>query len=229
MLPENAKQIISNAEEKMQDSIDFLEEDLKTYRVGKANPSIFNNVVVDYYGSATPLNQVASITTPDAKTITIQPWERSLIGKIEKAILDANLGLTPSNNGEIIRCVVPALTEERRKDLIKKAKAAGENAKVVIRNARRDAVDQLRRPRRLPPSQKMPRRREKRKSRRLPTRRSRQSIPSSPQKRKRSLPFNLPFGEISEAWNGLSDSAPVSLFFRKNPYICSRYGKYTIF
>ncbi|MBQ9175224.1 MAG: ribosome recycling factor, partial [Bacteroidales bacterium] len=98
---------------------------------------------VDYYGSATPLNQVASITTPDAKTITIQPWERSLIGKIEKAILDANLGLTPSNNGEIIRCVVPALTEERRKDLIKKAKAAGENTKVVIRNARRDAVDQL--------------------------------------------------------------------------------------
>ena len=143
MLPENAKQIITAAEEKLQDSIDFLEEDLKTYRVGKANPSIFNNVVVDYYGSPTPLNQVASITTPDAKTITIQPWERSLIGKIEKAILDANLGLTPSNNGEIIRCVVPALTEERRKDLIKKAKAAGENAKVVIRNARRDAVDQL--------------------------------------------------------------------------------------
>lgn len=143
MLPENAKQIITAAEEKMQDSIDFLEEDLKTYRVGKANPSIFNNVVVDYYGSPTPLNQVASITTPDAKTITIQPWERALIGKIEKAILDANLGLTPSNNGETIRCVVPALTEERRKDLIKKAKAAGESSKVVIRNARRDAVDQL--------------------------------------------------------------------------------------
>ena len=143
MLPENAKQIINKSEEKMQDAIDFLEEDLKTYRVGKANPSIFNNVVVDYYGSSTPLNQVASITTPDAKTITIQPWERNLIGKIEKAILDANLGLTPSNNGEVIRCVVPALTEERRKDLIKKAKAAGENAKVVIRNVRRDAVDQL--------------------------------------------------------------------------------------
>lgn len=143
MLPENAKQIINKSEEKMQDAIDFLEEDLKTYRVGKANPSIFNNVVVDYYGSPTPLNQVASITTPDAKTITIQPWERNLIGKIEKAILDANLGLTPSNNGEVIRCVVPALTEERRKDLIKKAKAAGENAKVVIRNVRRDAVDQL--------------------------------------------------------------------------------------
>mgnify|MGYP002620630896 CR=1 FL=1 len=143
MLPENAKQIINKSEEKMQDAIDFLEEDLKTYRVGKANPSIFNNVVVDYYGSPTPLNQVASITTPDAKTITIQPWERNLIGKIEKAILDANLGLTPSNNGEVIRCVVPALTEERRKDLIKKAKSAGENTKVIIRNARRDAVDQL--------------------------------------------------------------------------------------
>ena len=143
MLPENAKQIINNSEEKMQDAIDFLEEDLKTYRVGKANPSIFNNVVVDYYGSPTPLNQVASITTPDAKTISIQPWERTLIGKIEKAILDANLGLTPSNNGEVIRCVVPALTEERRRDLIKKAKAAGENTKVIIRNARRDAVDQL--------------------------------------------------------------------------------------
>jgi len=143
MLPENAKQIINKSEEKMQDAIDFLEEDLKTYRVGKANPSIFNNVVVDYYGSPTPLNQVASITTPDAKTIVIQPWERNLIGKIEKAILDANLGLTPSNNGEVIRCVVPALTEERRKELIKKAKAAGENTKVIIRNARRDAVEQL--------------------------------------------------------------------------------------
>ena len=127
----------------MQDTVDFLEEDLKTYRVGKANPSIFNGVTVDYYGSPTPLSQVSSIATPDAKTITIQPWERNLIGKIEKAILDANLGLTPSNNGEIIRCVVPALTEERRRDLIKKAKAAGETAKVGIRNARRDGIDLL--------------------------------------------------------------------------------------
>ena len=143
MLPENAKKIVSDADEKMQDAIAFLEEDLKTYRVGKANPSIFNNVVVDYYGNPTPLNQVASITTPDARTLAIQPWERSLISKIEKAIMDANLGFTPSNNGEIIRCVVPALTEERRKDLIKKAKAAGEGAKVVVRNARRDAVEQL--------------------------------------------------------------------------------------
>lgn len=143
MLTENAKAIVAKADEKMQDAIAFLEEDLKTYRVGKANPSIFNNVTVDYYGTATPIPQVASVTTPDAKTLAIQPWERSMIGKIEKAILDANLGFTPSNNGEIIRCVVPALTEERRRDLIKKAKAAGENTKVIIRNARRDAVDLL--------------------------------------------------------------------------------------
>ena len=142
MLPK-AKEIVEAACLKMQDTVDFLEEDLKTYRVGKANPSIFNGVTIDYYGSPTPLPQVSSIATPDAKTITIQPWERTLIGKIEKAILDANLGLTPSNNGEIIRCVVPALTEERRRDLIKKAKAAGETAKVGIRNARRDGIDLL--------------------------------------------------------------------------------------
>ncbi|MBQ9185621.1 MAG: ribosome recycling factor [Bacteroidales bacterium] len=143
MLTEDAKKIVSASNAKMQDAIAFLEEDLKTYRVGKANPSIFNNVTVDYYGTPAPIPQVASVTTPDAKTLAIQPWERNLIGKIEKAILDANLGFTPSNNGEVIRCVVPALTEERRKDLIKKAKAAGENAKVVIRNARRDGVEQL--------------------------------------------------------------------------------------
>ena len=86
---------------------------------------------------------MASVTTPDAKTIAIQPWERNLIGKIEKAILDANLGLTPSNNGEIIRCVVPALTEERRRELIKKARAAGESSKVIVRNVRRDGIDLL--------------------------------------------------------------------------------------
>ena len=143
MLTDRAKEILANAGEKMQDAVDFLEEDLKTYRLGKATPAIFNNVMVDYYGTPTPLFQVASINTPDAKTIAIQPWERSLIGKIEKAILDANLGLTPSNNGEIIRCVVPALTEERRRELIKKARAAGETSKVTVRNIRRDAVDLL--------------------------------------------------------------------------------------
>ena len=137
MLPK-AKEIVDAAAVKMQDAVDYLEEDLKNYRVGKASPAILNPVVVDYYGTATPISQVASITTPDAKTIAIQPWERSLIGKIEKAILDANVGLTPSNNGEIIRCIVPALTEERRKELIKKAKAQGETTKVTIRGARRE-------------------------------------------------------------------------------------------
>jgi len=143
MLTDRAKEIVKSADKKMGEAVTFLEEDLKTYRVGKANPSVFNNIVVDYYGSATPLGQVCSIAAPDAKTLTLQPWEKSMIQKIEKAILDANIGLTPQNNGEIIRCSVPPLTEERRKELIKKAKAAGENSKVVIRNARRDAIDAL--------------------------------------------------------------------------------------
>ena len=138
MLPK-AKEIVDAAAVKMQDTVDYLEEDLKTYRVGKANPSIFNNVTVDYYGTATPIPQVASVTTPDAKTLAIQPWERSMIGKIEKAILDANLGFTPSNNGEIIRCVVPALTEERRRDLIKKAQKASE----ITEDVQREGEDEI--------------------------------------------------------------------------------------
>jgi ribosome recycling factor len=143
MLTEQAKEIINQTERKMQEAMNFLEEDLKSYRVGKANPAIFNGVTIDYYGTPTPLHQVASISAPDVKTLALQPWEKSLINKIEKAIIDANLGLTPSNNGETIRCTVPALTEDRRKDLIKKAKAAGESAKVVVRNARRDGIEIL--------------------------------------------------------------------------------------
>ena len=138
-----AKEILAGAKEKMSDAVEFLEEDLKSYRAGKANPLILNNVVVDYYGSPTPVPQVASVTTPDAKTIMIQPWEKKMIPVIEKAIMDANIGLTPQNNGESIRCNIPPLTEERRKELIKKAKAAGENSKVVVRNARRDAIELL--------------------------------------------------------------------------------------
>nr|AIF26496.1 hypothetical protein [uncultured bacterium fosmid pJB28H11] len=143
MLSDRAKEIISGTESKMKDAIKFLEDDLKTYRVGKANPAVFNPIVVDYYGTPTPLAQISSISAPDAKTLVIQPWEKTLISKIEKAIMDANIGLTPQNNGEIIRCIVPALTEERRKELIKKAKTAGENSKIVVRNARRDGVDAL--------------------------------------------------------------------------------------
>ncbi|MBP5540002.1 MAG: ribosome recycling factor [Bacteroidales bacterium] len=140
---EKSKELINGAKAKMAGAVNFLEEDLKTYRAGKANPMVFNNVVVDYYGSMMPIAQVASITVPDAKTIVIQPWEKKMIPVIEKAIMDANIGFTPQNNGEAIRCNVPPLTEERRKELIKKARAAGENAKVVVRNARRDVIEAL--------------------------------------------------------------------------------------
>ena len=138
-----AKEILTAAKDKMSHAVSHLDEELKTYRAGKANPMVFNNVMVDYYGSPTPIPQVASVTTPDAKTLMLQPWEKKMIPVIEKAIIDANLGLTPSNNGESIRCTVPALTEDRRKELIKKAKAAGENAKVSVRNARRDGIELL--------------------------------------------------------------------------------------
>ena len=140
---EKAQAVMDAAKEKMQSAVTYLEEDLKTYRAGKANPAVFNNVMVNYYGTMTPVPQVASIGTPDAKTMLIQPWDRNLLHAVEKAIMDANLGFTPQNNGEVIRINVPALTEERRRELVKKAKGEGENAKVAIRNARREAMDQL--------------------------------------------------------------------------------------
>jgi ribosome recycling factor len=138
-----AKEILAASKDKMSHAVSHLDEELKTYRAGKADPRVFNNVMVDYYGSPTPVPQVASVTAPDAKTLMLQPWEKKMIPLIEKAILDANIGLTPSNNGESIRCTIPPLTEDRRKDLIKKAKGAGENAKVSVRNARRDAIELL--------------------------------------------------------------------------------------
>ena len=130
-------------DEKMKKAFEFLESDYASIRAGRANPHVLDKIRVDYYGTPTPVSQVASVTTPDAKTIMIQPWEKKMIPVIEKAIMDANIGLTPQNNGETIRCNIPPLTEERRKDLIKKAKAAGESAKVVVRNARRDAIELL--------------------------------------------------------------------------------------
>lgn len=140
---DQANDILEEAKMAMEDAVNFFEEDLKTYRVGKANPLILNNVVVDYYGVPTPVPQMSSVTTPDAKTIAIQPWEKKMIQAIEKAIMDANIGLTPQNNGEVIRCAVPPLTEERRRELIKKVKSAAENSKVVVRNARREAIEAL--------------------------------------------------------------------------------------
>lgn len=140
---DKAKGIVANAKEKMQDAVDFLEEDLKSYRAGKASPAILNGILVNYYGADMPIAQVASVTVPDAKTIMIQPWEKSMIAAIEKAILVANIGLTPQNNGEAVRLNFPPLTEDRRRDLIKQAKAAGEGSRVVVRNARRDAIEAL--------------------------------------------------------------------------------------
>lgn len=140
---DKANQALSKAKEQMESARAFFEESLKTYRAGKANPMIFNNVMVDYYGSSCPVPQVASVSTPDAKTILIQPWEKKMLQVIEKAIIDANVGMTPQNNGETIRCNVPALTEERRRELIKRAKTEGENAKTIVRNARREAMDLL--------------------------------------------------------------------------------------
>ena len=125
----------------MQRSVDFLEETLLNIRAGKASTNVLNGVFVDYYGSQTPVSGVASVTVPDAKTILIQPWDKNMIRLIEKAIIDSNIGLTPSNNGETIRLSIPPLTEERRKELVKQSKGEVENARISIRNARRDAVE----------------------------------------------------------------------------------------
>ena len=133
--------ILDDASRRMQKAIDFLEETLLNIRAGKASTNALNGVYVDYYGSQTPVSGVASVTVPDAKTILIQPWDKNMIRMIEKAILDSNIGLTPSNNGEHIRLTMPPVTEERRKELVKQVKGEAENAKISLRNARRDAVE----------------------------------------------------------------------------------------
>lgn len=127
----------------MEKAATHLENELVTIRAGKASPHVLDNVMVDYYGSMTPLNQVASVIAPDARTITITPWEKKMIDPIERAILAANLNLTPQNNGEVVRITVPALTEERRKELVKMVKHEGENARVSIRNARREGNEAI--------------------------------------------------------------------------------------
>lgn len=137
----DSKTILADASARMQRAVDFLEETLLNIRAGKASTNVLNGVFVDYYGSQTPVSGVASVTVPDAKTILIQPWDKNMIRTIEKAILDSNIGLTPSNNGETIRLSIPPLTEERRKELVKQCKGEVENARISIRNARRDAVE----------------------------------------------------------------------------------------
>ena len=137
----DTKTILADASARTQRSVDFLEETLLNIRAGKASTNVLNGVFVDYYGSQTPVSGVASVTVPDAKTILIQPWDKNMIRLIEKAIIDSNIGLTPSNNGETIRLSIPPLTEERRKELVKQSKGEVENARISIRNARRDAVE----------------------------------------------------------------------------------------
>jgi ribosome recycling factor len=134
---------IEEAKERMQGALTHLEGELKKMRAGKADPHVFDGIYVDYYGVNTPLNQVANINTPDPRTISIQPWEKPMIDVIEKAILAANIGLTPANNGEIIRINIPILTEERRLMLVKQVKSEGENTKVAVRNIRRDSNDYI--------------------------------------------------------------------------------------
>jgi ribosome recycling factor len=142
---EEIKMILEMAEDGMKSSIDHLQKELAKIRAGKAHPSMMDGVMVDYYGSQTPLNQVSNVNTPDARTISIQPWEKSMLEPIEKAIMMANLGLNPQNNGELIMINVPPLTEERRRNLVKQTKTEGEHARVSIRNARKEANDEIKR------------------------------------------------------------------------------------
>ena len=137
----DTKTIMNEATDRMKRTVGHLDDELLNIRAGKASTNVLNSVFVDYYGSQTPVSGVASVNVPDARTILIQPWDKNMIRPIEKAIIDSNIGLTPSNNGETIRLTIPPLTEERRKELVKQVKGVGENARISLRNARRDAVE----------------------------------------------------------------------------------------
>lgn len=139
-MPQTVKK---NAEERMEKAILSLKRDLATLRAGRASSSLLDRISVEYYGAPTPINQLANITTPDSRTLMIQPWDKTSLGDIEKAIMKSDLGLTPANDGNQIRLSIPALTEERRTDLVKMTKKFGEEAKVAIRNIRRDANDDI--------------------------------------------------------------------------------------
>lgn len=139
----DVKETLAMAEEKMEEAAMYLEESLSHIRAGKASVKLLDGIRVDSYGSMVPINNVAAVNTPDARTIAIKPWDKSMFRAIEKAIIDSALGIMPENNGEIIRLGIPPLTEDRRKQLAKQCKGEGENAKVSIRNARRDIIDKL--------------------------------------------------------------------------------------
>ena len=138
-MTDEIKKIINEMQSHMEKAILHLETELSKIRAGKANPSMLDGIHVDYYGASTQLSMVANVNTPDARTIIVQPWEKNMLTPIEKAIQVANLGFNPQNDGVIIRITVPPLTEERRKDLVKKTKAEGEHGRITVRNLRRDA------------------------------------------------------------------------------------------
>lgn len=142
-MSESIDKIVEEASAQMKKAIGHLEVELTKIRAGKANPVIVDGISVDYYGAATPLSQVANVTVTDARTLTIQPWEKSMLSAIEKAIIASNIGLNPQNDGNIIRLYLPPLTEERRKELVKRVNQEGEQAKVSIRNIRREAIEQI--------------------------------------------------------------------------------------
>jgi len=140
---EEIELIFDETSDHMKKSVHHLDKELLKIRAGRANPSMLEGVRLEYYGALTPLSQVSNISTPDARTLAVQPWEKGLIGEIEKAIMNANLGLNPQNNGETVMINIPPLTEERRRDLVKRARAEAEDAKIGIRTARKDANDML--------------------------------------------------------------------------------------
>lgn len=142
-MSEDIASITSGAEDHMKKAISHLETELVKIRAGKANPQMLDGLMVDYYGSPMPINQVANISVMDARTLSIQPWEKNMLQPIERAIIAANIGITPQNDGALIRLFLPPLTEERRKELVKKCQAEGEHSKVAIRNIRRDAIEHI--------------------------------------------------------------------------------------
>lgn len=139
-----ATELISDTETRMQKSLEALKREMSTVRTGRASPNVLDGVTVDYYGAPTPLNQLATISSPDATLIVVQPYDRQVIGDIERGILKAGLGLNPSNDGSVIRLPMPQPTEERRRDLVKVVKQQAEGARVAVRNIRRDVIDRLR-------------------------------------------------------------------------------------
>lgn len=145
MTEEDLSLVIDMAQEQMQKAIKHLEVELSHVRAGRASLAILDNIKVEYYGALSPLHQVSNLALPDARTITIQAWDKKMLGEIEKAILAANIGLTPINNGDVIRLVMPPLTEERRRDLVKQTKHMGETSKVAIRNYRKEANEEIKR------------------------------------------------------------------------------------